>query len=69
MNMELYITILETGVSHLEKLKNLLTAKNAVHYCQGDPDSVEQIKSVLQEILLTANKLEVSTKCLIPYED
>ena len=69
MNMELYITILETGVSHLEKLKNLLAAKNAVHYCQGDSGNEEQIKNILQEILLTANKLEVSTKSLIPYED
>lgn len=69
MNMELYITILETGVSHLGKLEKLLEAKNATHCCAGDPESEEQIKSILQEILLTANKLEVSTKSLIPYED
>ena len=64
MNMDLYITILETGVSHLEKLKDLLAAKNAVHYCQGDSDCEEQIKNILQEILLTANKLEDSTKSI-----
>lgn len=69
VNMELYITILESGVSHLGKLEKLLEAKNATHQCQGDLDSEEQIISILQEILLTANKLEVSTKSLIPYED
>ena len=69
MNMELYITILETGVSHLGKLEELLEAKNMTHQCTGDPDGEEQIKNILQEILLTANKLEVSTKSLIPYED
>ena len=69
MNMELYITILETGVSHLGKLEKLLEVKNMTHQCQGDLDSSEQIKNILQEILLTANKLEVSTKSLIPYED
>ena len=69
MNMELYIAILETGVSHLGKLEKLLEAKNMTHQCTGDLDSEEQIISILQEILLTANKLEVSTKSLIPYED
>ncbi len=69
MNMELYITILETGVSHLEKLKDLLAAKNAVHYCQGDPEGGKAITEILQEILLTANKLEDSTKSIIPNED
>ena len=64
MNMELYITILETGVSHLDKLKNLLVSKNAVHYCQGDSDCEEQIKNILQEILLTVNKLEDSTRSI-----
>ncbi|MBR3241188.1 MAG: hypothetical protein IKF90_00625 [Parasporobacterium sp.] len=64
MNMELYITILESGVSHLERLKNLLVAKNATHYCQGDSDCEEQIKNILQEILLTANKLEYSTRSI-----
>lgn len=69
MNMELYITILETGVAHLGKLEKLLEAKNMTYQCQGGLDSEEQIKGILQEILLTANKLEVSTKSILPYED
>ena len=69
MNMELYITILETGVSHLEKLKDLMVAKNAVHYCQGDSESEKATTEILQEILLTTNKLQDSTKSIIPNED
>lgn len=66
MNMELYIAILESGVAHLTKLEKLLEAKNATHCCAGDPESERAITEILQEILLTANKLEDSTKSIIP---
>ena len=69
MNMELYLTILETSVKHLDKLAVLLESQNATYHCREDAADAERIKGVLQEILLTANKLEVSTKSLIPYED
>lgn len=69
MNMELYITILETSVKHLDKLAVLLESQNATYRCREDAADAEQIKNILQEILLTVNKLEVSTKSLIPYED
>ena len=69
MNMELYLTILETSVKHLDKLATLLESQNASYQCRGDGEDAERIKGVLQEILLTANKLEVSTKSVMPYED
>ena len=69
MNMELYITILETCVKHLDKLAVLLESQNATCHCREDAADAERIKGVLQEILLTANKLEVSTKSVMPYED
>ena len=69
MNMELYITILETCVKHLEKLEVLLESQNASYQCCADAADGERIKGVLQEILLTANKLEVSTKSVMPYEN
>ena len=66
MNMELYITVLETSVSHLEKLQALLSAKNRDCACYSDSaaekKSEEVVKEVLKEILDTVSKVEIKTK-------
>lgn len=62
MNMELYITVLETSVEHLNKLQNLLSAKRAVFKTaiskEGADVEAENVKLILTEIAETAEKIK-----------
>lgn len=70
MNIELYITILESSVEHLNKLQNLLSAKyRALDYSGISKDGVkleeENMKMILREIEDTANKIQEGAICLL----
>ena len=69
MNLELYITILESSVEHLNKLQNLLTIK--LHTLSGSISSEaadvenENARMILLEIAETAEKLEKGANSLL----
>ena len=74
MNMDLYITILESSVEHLDKLQKLLSVKHGVFTCRGMTQEtmeveMQNIGMILKEIAETAGKIEKGASELLNEEN